>query len=163
MKNSIRLLALLLVLVMSISVVACGGGTEESSVAESTADTSTETSTDEKANLDAVSDKKAPTPTIPDYKGGETLVVGYDTFSEKFSPFFATTAYDQDAAGIRLAFLPPTVKVTLSLRVSKAKPTSSTVKIISIPVSQTAPSPRTKTKPSLMNSSFVKTFSSLTV
>ena len=101
MKNSIRLLALLLVLVMTISVVACGGETEESSVAESsTADTSTETSTDDKADLDAVSDKKAPTPTIPDYKGGETLVVGYDTFSEKFSPFFATTAYDQDAAGM---------------------------------------------------------------
>lgn len=35
-----------------------------------------------------------------EYKGGDTLVVGYDAFSQKFSPFFATTAYDQDAAGI---------------------------------------------------------------
>ena len=50
--------------------------------------------------MDAVSDKKAPAPSIPDYKGGDTLVVGYDAFSEKFSPFFATTAYDQDAAGM---------------------------------------------------------------
>ena len=33
MKNSIRLLALLLVLVMSLSIVACNGTTEESSQA----------------------------------------------------------------------------------------------------------------------------------
>lgn len=32
------------------------------------------------------------------YTGGDTLVVGYDIFSEKFSPFFAKTAYDQDVA-----------------------------------------------------------------
>ncbi|MBR6772305.1 MAG: ABC transporter substrate-binding protein [Clostridia bacterium] len=31
---------------------------------------------------------------------GNTLVVAYDYFSEKFSPFFATTSYDQDAAGM---------------------------------------------------------------
>ncbi len=30
----------------------------------------------------------------------DTLVVGYDPFSAKFSPFFATTAYDVDAAGM---------------------------------------------------------------
>ena len=32
------------------------------------------------------------------YTGGDTLVVGYNTFSQKFSPFFATTANDQDVA-----------------------------------------------------------------
>lgn len=32
----------------------------------------------------------------PAYKGGDTLVVGYNTFSQKFSPFFSKTAYDQD-------------------------------------------------------------------
>lgn len=31
-------------------------------------------------------------------KGYEVLVVGYDDFSEKFSPFFADTAYDSDVA-----------------------------------------------------------------
>ncbi len=100
MKNSIRLLALLLVLVMAISVVACSEPADESSATESS--TAGETSTNEQtgADLDAVSDKKAPAPSIPDYNGGETLVVGYDAFSEKFSPFFATTAYDQDAAGM---------------------------------------------------------------
>ncbi|MBP5271033.1 MAG: ABC transporter substrate-binding protein [Clostridia bacterium] len=34
------------------------------------------------------------------YKGKDTLVVGYSNFSGKFSPFFATTAYDQDVAGM---------------------------------------------------------------
>lgn len=34
------------------------------------------------------------------YTGGDTLVVGYNTFSQKFSPFFATTAYDQDVASM---------------------------------------------------------------
>ena len=96
MKNSIRLLALLLVLVMSLSIVACNGTTEESSQAGTESSQTEQNTTD----LDAVSDKKAPAPSIPDYKGGDTLVVGYDAFSEKFSPFFATTAYDQDAAGM---------------------------------------------------------------
>jgi len=31
-------------------------------------------------------------------KGGQVLVVGYDDFSEKFSPFFGTTAYDMDVS-----------------------------------------------------------------
>ena len=57
-----RLLALLLVLVMSFSLVACFQP--------------------------------------DDGEPRDTLVVGYDLFSQKFSPFFATTAYDQDVAGM---------------------------------------------------------------
>ena len=38
---------------------------------------------------------------------GDTLVVAYDYFSEKFSPFFATTSYDQDAAGLTQVSLLP--------------------------------------------------------
>ena len=34
------------------------------------------------------------------YTGKDTLVVGYSRFSGKFSPFFATTAYDQDVVGM---------------------------------------------------------------
>ena len=30
----------------------------------------------------------------------DTLVVGYDQFSAKFSPFFADTSYDQDVVGM---------------------------------------------------------------
>ena len=36
----------------------------------------------------------------PNYAGADTLVVGYSKFSGKFSPFFATTAYDVDVAGM---------------------------------------------------------------
>ena len=39
-------------------------------------------------------------PTAAPYVGPDTLVVGYSRFSGKFSPFFATTAYDQDVAGM---------------------------------------------------------------
>ncbi len=98
MKNALRLLALLLVVVMSLSIVACGGG-EDTSTDSSAVDTSND-GTQDTADLDAVSDKAAPTPVIPEYNGNDTLVVGYDLFSEKFSPFFATTAYDQDAASM---------------------------------------------------------------
>ncbi len=105
MKNTLRLLALLLVAVMTLSVVACSSGTDtstDSSVADSSdvSDVSDTSDAQDTADLDAVSDKAAPTPVIPEYNGKDTLVVGYDLFSEKFSPFFSTTAYDQDAAGM---------------------------------------------------------------
>lgn len=131
MKNALRLLALLLVFVMTLSIVAaCGGKDDDKSSDSSVAgDTSTDASADAESSesgdaestestesgesadesndsgdapvdLDAVSDKTAPEAVIPEYDGGDTLVVGYDLFSQKFSPFFATTAYDQDAAGI---------------------------------------------------------------
>ncbi len=97
MKKASKLLALLLVLVMTLSFVACGGKTDPTDPSTpSTPSTPNTPATD----LDAVSDKTAPTPTIPDYNGGDTLVVGYDLFSQKFSPFFAVTAYDQDVAGM---------------------------------------------------------------
>lgn len=35
-----------------------------------------------------------------DYKGGDTLVVGYDYFSQKFSTFFGKTSYDMDVAAM---------------------------------------------------------------
>jgi peptide/nickel transport system substrate-binding protein len=40
-----------------------------------------------------------PTETTTGLKG-DTLVVGYDPFSEKFSPFFSATAYDADVVGL---------------------------------------------------------------
>ena len=70
MKRNTKLVALLLVVVMALSLVACNKPQN---------------------NPDTPGDQ---------YTGGDTLVVGYDYFSQKFSPFFATTAYDQDVAGI---------------------------------------------------------------
>ena len=75
-KNSKRLLASLLAVTMAVgSLASCGNkaSTESSG-------TSTETSSSASTGSD--------TP----------LVVAYDPFSEKFSPFFATTAYDVDVA-----------------------------------------------------------------
>ena len=71
-----RMLALILVAVMALSLMACGGSTGASTSAG--AGGTTETA--------AVAED------------GETpLVVGYSPFNSKFSPFFSQTAYDQDA------------------------------------------------------------------
>lgn len=67
-----KFLALFLMLVVSVLLVGCQGVT-------TTTAAGTATTAD-------------PTP--------ETLVVGYDPFSEKFSPFFATTAYDFDVVNL---------------------------------------------------------------
>ncbi len=37
---------------------------------------------------------------VDEYQGADILVVGYSNFSEKFSPFFADSAYDQDVASM---------------------------------------------------------------
>ncbi len=50
--------------------------------------------------LDEVVTKDAPAIVYPNYAGGDTLVVGYSYFSNKFSPFFSKTAYDSDVAGM---------------------------------------------------------------
>ena len=43
--------------------------------------------------------------------GDTPLVVGYSPFSSKFSPFFAETAYDQDAQGMTQLALYPTTRL----------------------------------------------------
>jgi len=69
MKKLSKVLALLLAALMVFALAACGKGSDTPSGSGS-------------ANVD-----------------GETpLVVGYSPFSEKFSPFFAETAYDQDVS-----------------------------------------------------------------
>ena len=73
-----KLLALLLALAMVFALAACGGNS-------STPPSSTCSGSAEPAG-DSTGDS-ADTP----------LVVGYAPFSSKFSPFFAESAYDQDA------------------------------------------------------------------
>ena len=71
MKKLSKVLALLLAALMVFALAACGKGSDTPSGSGS-------------ANVD-----------------GETpLVVGYSPFSEKFSPFFAETAYDQDVSSM---------------------------------------------------------------
>ena len=87
-KGLKKSLAALLGAVMVVGSLA-GCGEEPASVSESVAsvsETSTETSTSVAEPVEVAEDK--------------TLVVGYSNFSSKFSPFFATTAYDQDVASM---------------------------------------------------------------
>ncbi len=85
-SNFARLMALMLALVMVLGLCACGAKTE--APAEAPAPAATE----------------APAPVE---EVNDTLVVAYDYFSQKFSPFFATTSYDQDAAGLTQVSLLP--------------------------------------------------------
>ena len=73
-----RLLSILLACAMVVGLTACGGG--------ATTETAPEAATEETAEATTTE------------SGDETpLVVGYAPFSSKFSPFFAESAYDQDA------------------------------------------------------------------
>lgn len=88
-KGLKKSLALILGLAMVMGMLAgCG---EDTKTTPST-DTSVEDTTSTSEPGDVVVDSGSSEDKI--------LVVGYDYFSSKFSPFFATTAYDQDVAGI---------------------------------------------------------------
>ena len=76
MKNIKKALALMLALAMVFALAACG---EEP--AEETTPTESETPVETEAPND-------------------TLVFATSTFGQKFSPFFATTAYDQDVVNL---------------------------------------------------------------
>ena len=73
-----RLLSILLACAMVVGLTACGGAKTENAAPEAATEESAEAATTEKSD---------DTP----------LVVGYAPFSSKFSPFFAESAYDQDA------------------------------------------------------------------
>ncbi len=94
MKKAMRILALVLALVLALGVAACTKpNTPDNTPAPETdkpVDTTTPPETEKPEN-------PTPEPRVPDDK---TLVVGYSPFSSKFSPFFAQTAYDQDAQGM---------------------------------------------------------------
>ncbi len=83
MKNRVlKKLALVMSIVMVAgSLAACGNNAN------------TVNTTDDANTNETVTDT-----TEPVVEEDTTLVVGYDYFSSKFSPFFATTAYDQDVA-----------------------------------------------------------------
>ena len=89
MKTNLkRLCAIALVAAMSVSAFAsCSNGTgtsESTSTASESASTSSEETTGD---------------------GGVPLVVAYDTFNQKFNPFFSTVQYDTDVAAIACELL----------------------------------------------------------
>ena len=75
-----RFLAMLLAVVMVFALAACG---------QQSAPAATEAAP-------AAASNEAPAAEAPAAEANDTLVVGYDPFNSKFSPFFSETAYDQD-------------------------------------------------------------------
>lgn len=85
-KKMMRKVGIFLVLVMCLGIFsACGAQPAATSQTPAPTPTATATAT--------------PTPT-PTPRSTTPLVVGYDPFSEKFSPFFAESAYDQDVINV---------------------------------------------------------------
>jgi len=78
-----KILGLFFTMILAVTLFACGG--ETTTAATTAAGTTTAATT------------TTATPKV--------LVVGYDPFSAKFSPFFATTAYDFDVVGMTTAGL----------------------------------------------------------
>jgi len=78
-----KILGLFFTMILAVTLFACGG--ETTTAATTAAGTTTAATT------------TTATPKV--------LVVGYDPFSGKFSPFFATTAYDFDVVGMTMAGL----------------------------------------------------------
>lgn len=92
MKKMSKLVAVLLVCLMLVSCFAGCGKKEEAPVETATNEASTEPAAD-----DTPADEPADEPQKESKNDTTPLVVGYSPFSEKFSPFFSETAYDQDA------------------------------------------------------------------
>ncbi|MBO4418571.1 MAG: ABC transporter substrate-binding protein, partial [Oscillospiraceae bacterium] len=96
MKTLKRSLALLLALVMVFALVACTGSETTTTKPGETGNNPATTGENKP------SDTAAPTPDTsanPGPVNDTPLVVAYSAFSQKFSPFYADTAYDQDVAG----------------------------------------------------------------
>lgn len=106
MKKAKVLLALLLTLVMVLSVALTGcsnnsGGDkkeEEATEEEATEEEAEAEAEGEEAEAEAEEEAAEPEEREAAEDGSIPMVVGYSSFSSKFSPFFAETAYDQDAA-----------------------------------------------------------------
>lgn len=85
-----KLLALLLALCMVVCLFAgCAGDAEETVATDPSSEAPTDPSSEEQ-----------PTEPVDDYTGDESLVIAYDKFSEKFSPYYADSGYDQDVVSL---------------------------------------------------------------
>ncbi len=107
MKNAIKLLSLALVLLMLVPALFACGGTEDETEADTQElkETQSQTQGDQsepelESGSESESESESETQEVVVRPSGSTLVVAYNPFSSKFSPFFATTSYDQDVQGM---------------------------------------------------------------
>ncbi len=106
MKITKKWLALILAGVLTVGLTACGSGgaassseAPASSEAEAPASSEAEAPASSEAEAPAESEAPAEEPEeAPAADENTPLVVGYSHFSSKFSPFFASTVYDQHAS-----------------------------------------------------------------
>ncbi|MBR0093040.1 MAG: ABC transporter substrate-binding protein [Lachnospiraceae bacterium] len=101
-----NILASALALVMATSLVACGGnsGNEASTTAEDTS-AATASTVEETADTSAEATTEAEAEPAEEEPANDTLVYGTSTFGQKFSPFFATTAYDMEVVDLTQEYL----------------------------------------------------------
>ena len=98
MQNVKRMLALVLVCVMMFALVACESKTEPGTT---TAKPNEQTTTAANGEPNGTDKPNTPASSVDDKPVNNTpLVVAYSPFSQKFSPFYADTAYDQDVASM---------------------------------------------------------------
>ena len=96
-SNITKLLALVLALVMVLGLFAgCGKKAEEPAVEEKPEESAP---VEETPKEEAPVEEEAPEE-VEQAPANDTLVVGYAPFSQKFTPYFADTAYDQDVVSM---------------------------------------------------------------
>ncbi|HPU62666.1 MAG TPA: ABC transporter substrate-binding protein [Mobilitalea sp.] len=91
MKKMRKIISLLLVLAMALMALSACSKKEKDSSVDSKTETQDNSNESKEENKDSTTESS----------GNDTpLVVGYLPFSEKFSPFFADTGYDQDVVDL---------------------------------------------------------------
>ena len=115
MQNLKKILAIVLALIMVFALVACQGGGETPSTTGAKTETKAPDKTDapnppatdapnppatDAPNPPATDAPEPPATDAPQPDNDTPLVVAYSPFSQKFSPFYADTAYDQDVASM---------------------------------------------------------------
>ncbi len=107
MSNLKKLLALVLALVMVFALAACGesAAPAASTEAEEAAATESEPAAEEPVAEEPAAEEPAAEAAEEPASENNTLVYATSTFGQKFSPFFATTAYDMEVVDLTQAGL----------------------------------------------------------
>jgi len=99
-----KLLALAVALVMVLSLAACGGSaqsaSEEAPAEESVEVESKEEAAESEAPAEEPAESEAEEEPAEEAPARENIVYATSTFGQKFSPFFATTAYDMEVVDL---------------------------------------------------------------